>query len=652
MVRLAIYVALLFAACAAGQATPSLPGTFGAGEPLPPPVAPEPGAGASPAAGPAVATGPDARDPGAEADFRDAKARFDAGDRPGARAALDAFGTNHPQHPFRPSADLLRARLALLDGDAAFAKKLLEPLVAAPPDPGAGSSARYYLGLASVRLGELPRGRELLLPFLPPAGATAPGPEALVELRGALAEATAGVGELAAALELWDGYLHGGREHEKAYARARAADIAAEIAPDAAVRAFRAAAEHGLARAVLGPKAAGFLRGQGDAAGAAAIDSESAAARRAVGIDEGPAPSPGAGPGDPGRLGLALALSGKFQPVGEAAMRAALLATGAPSKGAAVALYVRDTGGDAERGGTSVATLARDEAVIGIVAASDRKSIAPAIAAATESGVPTLTLDDAAPGAASTAFQLVHAPEARVAALARAALKLGARDFGLIGPDSAAGKRLREAFRREVVAGGGRVTADASYPPGATSFGAVLAPFKKAPPQAVFVADGADRLELVAPALAAADLWPSPWGTARPAASPGKPRPRPVLLLSTANDLSPRLLQAAGRYVQGALLAPGFYPAAGDERARAFVEAYHAAYGADPHATEAYAFDGVNVFRTVTAAGARTRADVLKALAAGTFEGLTGGLRFSAEHGRSDSPRVYVVDGDEIKTAR
>jgi ABC-type branched-subunit amino acid transport system substrate-binding protein len=652
MVRLAIYVALLFAACAAGQATPSLPGTFGAGEPLPPPVAPEPGAGASPGAVPAASPAPDARDPGAEADFRDAKARFDAGDRPGARAALDAFGGNHPQHPFRPSADLLRARLALLDGDAALAKKLLEPLSAAPPDPGAGSSARYYLGLASVRLGEFARGRELLLPYLPPAGATAPGPEALVELRGALAEATAGVGELAAALELWDGYLHGGREHEKAYARARATDIAAEIAPDASVRAFRAAAERGLARAVLGPKAAGFLRAQGDAAGAAAIDSESAAARRAVGIDEGPAPSPGAGPGDPGRLGLALALSGKFQPVGEAAMRAALLATGAPSKGAAVALYVRDTGGDAERGGTSVATLARDEAVIGIVAASDRKSIAPAIAAATESGVPTLTLDDAAPGAASTAFQLVHAPEARVAALARAALKLGARDFGLIGPDSAAGKRLREAFRREVVAGGGRVTADASYPPGATSFGAVLAAFKKAPPQAVFVADGADRLELVAPALAAADLWPAPWGTPRPAVSPGKPRPRTVLLLSTANDLSPRLLQAAGRYVQGALLAPGFYPAAGDERARAFVEGYHAAYGADPHATEAYAFDGVNVFRTVTAAGARTRADVLKALAAGTFEGLTGGLRFSAEHGRSDSPRVYVVDGDEIKTAR
>ena len=263
--------------------------------------------------------------------------------------------------------------------------------------------------------------------------------------------------------------------------------------------------------------------------------------------------------------------------------------------------------------------------------------------------MPTLALDDAPPGAASTAFQLIHAPEARVAALARAALKLGARDFAMLGPDSAAGKRLREAFRREVTAAGGRVTGDASYPPGATSFGAVVAAIKKAPPQAVFVADGADRLELIAPALAAADLWPAPWGAPRPAAAPGKPRPRNVLLLSTADELSPRLLQNAGRYVQGALLAPGFYAAAGDARARAFVEAYRAAYGQDPHATEAYAFDGVNAFRAVTAAGARTRADVLRALGGGTFEGLTGGLRFGPEHGRIDPPRVYVVDGDEIK---
>src|SRR6185436_8385911 len=216
-------------------------------------------------------------------------------------------------------------------------------------------------------------------------------------------------------------------------------------------------------------------------------------------------------------------------------MRAAMLAVGSPtrnaaapalSSAAAMQLYVRDTGGEAERAGRGVGELARDEAVIGLLAATDRKAAATSLAAASENGVPMLALDDTAPGPTSTAFQLIHGPEARVAALARAALKLGARDFAMLGPDSVAGKRLRDAFRRDVTAGGGRITGDASYAPGATSFGPVVAAIKKVPPQVVFIADGADRLELIAPALAAADLWPAPWGAPRAAAAPGKPRPR------------------------------------------------------------------------------------------------------------------------------
>jgi branched-chain amino acid transport system substrate-binding protein len=658
MVRLAFCVALLFAACAATQARPNLPGTYGTGEALPPPVAPEPGGALAPVAAPTVpaasATAPP--DPGAEADFRDAKARFDSGAQAEARAALDAFVAHHGQHPFRPAVDLMLARLALLRGDVAAAKGLLEPLVATPPDPGTASSARYYLGIAEVRMGANGRGRELLLPFLPVAGTAGPGDEALVEVRGALAEATAATGDLTAALELWDGYARGGREHEKAYARARATELAADVAPDAAARAWRASAEKGLARAVLGAKAAAYVRAGADPGGAAAIDAETAAARHAMGFDDPQAQAQGSG--DAGRLGLAIALTGKFQPVGEAAMRAAMLAVGSPtrtaaapalSSAAAMQLYVRDTGGEPERASRGVAELAHDESVIGILTASDRKVAATSLAAANENGVPTLALDDVAPGATSTAFQLIHAPDARVAALARAALKLGARDFAMLGPDSAAGKRLREAFRREVTAAGGRVTGEASYAPGATSFGTVVAAIKRTPPQVVFVADGADRLELIAPALAAADLWPAPWGAPRPAAAAGQPRPRNVLLLSTASELSPRLLQNAGRYVQGALLSPGFYAAANDARASAFVDAYRAAYGSDPHATEAYAFDGASAFRTVTAAGAHTRGDVLSALGSGTFEGLTGAMRFGPDHGRVDSPRIYVVSGDDIK---
>src|SRR5262245_24466809 len=152
MVRLAVFIALLFVACAAGQVTPKLPGTFGTGEPLPPPVAPDASGTGTPTPALPPGAGPD---PGAEADFNDARTKFDAGDRAGARVALEAFAANHPQHPFRPTVDVMLARLALVRGDAAAAKVLLEPL-AAPADPNAPmppssptatgpSSARYYL---------------------------------------------------------------------------------------------------------------------------------------------------------------------------------------------------------------------------------------------------------------------------------------------------------------------------------------------------------------------------------------------------------------------------------------------------------------------------------------------------------------------------
>jgi ABC-type branched-subunit amino acid transport system substrate-binding protein len=661
MVRLLLAFLILFAACAASSIGQVPPGTTGQGEPLPPPVAPSPGeapiAQPAPTQPPPVTPGapPAAEaDPGADADFAAARAKFEQGEREGARAALESFVARHPTAGARPAAELMLARLALLRGDVPGAEKLLEPLTATPAELGVASSARYYLGLAEARRGKHARARDLLTPFLPRAGSAGPGDEALVELRGALAEATTGLGDLAAAIVIWDAYDRGARPHEKAYARQRAAALAAEMPPELAHRTYASSPEKGLARALLGAKAAGYLRAQGDTSGASTIDDDTADARRALGFADLTSTA-GGGAGDPTRVGLALPLSGRLQPVGEAAMRAAMLAAGMPGGGtsdAPLQLGVRDTAEGGDRAARGMGELTRDEGVIGVVSAADRKTAAATATQAAQDGVPLLALDDVAPGAATTAFQLVHAPEARVAELARRALALGARDFALLGPDSAAGKRLRDAFRQQVTAGGGRITAEATYVAGATSFQAAVAALKKTPPQAVFVGDGADRLELIAPALAFADLWPAPWGKPRPPAEPGKPRVRNVLLLSTANELSPRLLQSAGRYVQGALLAPGFYADPGDAASRAFSDAYRAAYGTEPHATEAYAFDGVNALRAATAQGARTRADVLRALASGTFEGLTGALRFGPDHGRVDAPRVYAVDGEQIRLAK
>jgi ABC-type branched-subunit amino acid transport system substrate-binding protein len=350
-------------------------------------------------------------------------------------------------------------------------------------------------------------------------------------------------------------------------------------------------------------------------------------------------------------------MSGKFQVVGEAVLRAAMLAAGTPGPGpGGVQLVLRDTVTDADRASRGVAELTRTEAVIGIVGAAGAKTGGAAIAQATQDGIAMLALEDVAPGAPTTAFQMVHSPEARAAALARRALKLGVRRFAILGPDSASAKRLREAFRRVVGEGGGAVVVESSYVAGATSFSGALGPLKKVAFQAVFVPDSAERLGLIAPALAVADLWPQPWNKARVAVPSGKDQPRPILLLSTANELSHRLLDNGGRYVQGSLLCPGFFADDAEPRARGFVESYRATYGQDPHATEAYAYDAVTTLRALTQQGARTRSDVVKALGVGAgvtvLQGLTGNVTFGPDHGRADEPLVYLVDGDDVRIAR
>src|SRR5262249_54189654 len=142
-------------------------------------------------------------------------------------------------------------------------------------------------------------------------------------------------------------------------------ELGGKLSADALVQTFRAAPEKGLCRALLGDGAAAALRARGDQAGAAEVDSDTRAARRAAGLDQR---AENAGPGDPGRLGLALSLSGKYQPIGEAALRAAMLATGAPAT-PAIQLSVRDMGNDLNRAARGLGELAVDESVIGIVAA-------------------------------------------------------------------------------------------------------------------------------------------------------------------------------------------------------------------------------------------------------------------------------------------
>jgi ABC-type branched-subunit amino acid transport system substrate-binding protein len=620
--RASVCLAVLLAACATTRAR----------------AQPEPGLPRPPDAAADVAP-PDA---GADADLQEAVTRFSRGDRGRARTMLEGWLVRHPDHARRVAAAALLARTALARGDAAGAKDTLQTYAPGSADP----AVAFVMGVAESRLGHAAQALALLRPFEagPPNIAGAVDDEAEPMLRVALAEALAATGDAVGALGEWDQYQRAPalRDHERAYARARAEELSAHVPGDVALRAIQGAAAS-LPRAVLAPRAAAALRARGDVDGARKLDDETTRLRRSLGFT---VTTPWQGPGDPSRFGLAVPLSGALRVVGEVALRGALLALddGTHTPPQPAQLLVRDTARAGDRPDRPMVELVRQEAVIGVLGMSgDRR----AVDEASHDGVAFLALDEATPGRQTTAFQLLHGQEARAAELARRALALGARSFAVLGPDSASGKRLADAFDRAVTTGGGRMVVRKTYLAQATSFSAAVTELRRVPFDALFVPEDGKRLELVAPALAAGDLWPRAPGAA-PRRTPGNPR-REILLLSTATAVSRSLFRNVGRYVQGALLAPGFFASNQDPSSATFVTKFRQIYGQDPSAVDAYSFDGVRALRTAVEHGARTRADLLRMLATETFQGVTGALHFGPEHGRADAPVVYVVDGEDVR---
>jgi branched-chain amino acid transport system substrate-binding protein len=632
--RIGVLAAFLLAGCASGQVQARQEGPFST----------SPEAGVSEAGVPR-------EDRGGDADFRAAASKAFASDPATARTALEAFLANHPDHRRHSAALALLARVQIVSGDASGAKATLDKAAAGERTP----DFDFLLGIATSRLGNAVMALALLRPFLasgpPPVGGMTDADAPLL-LHAAAAEALAGTGDPVAAIEQWEQYrsIDGTREPERAYARRRAEEVAEKISGEAAVTAL-SIPRAPLVRAMLGAHAVAALRARGDEASAVRLEQDTGLTRRNLGFDPGLQAAP---TGDPLRLGLAVPQSGTQARLGEVVLRGAMLVMAEPTPAGDPSSYhlvVRDAAAPAERAGSAGVgaaawSLAREDSVIGLLGAPDPRGIE----LATRDGVPFLLLDEHVPGARTTAFQLIHSPESRAIALAQRALALGARRFVVLGPDSASGKRLAGAFKNALAAGGGTLVAHITYVAGATSFSAQVNELRRIAFDALFVPDEAARLELVAPALAAGGIWPRRPRLQVASSSPTAPiaSRREVLLLSTALSLSERLLRNAERYVQGAMLCPGYYPTE-DARSGNFVSRFREVYGTNPTAADAYGYDGVSILRGAVERGARTRADVLRLVGSGRFEGMTGDIRFGPDHGRVDLPLVYFVDGDSIR---
>jgi branched-chain amino acid transport system substrate-binding protein len=575
--------------------------------------------------------------PNREADheYREARARLDIGDHKEAAARFTAFLEKYPNDPLAQSARLGRARALMAMGEAKKAESELKPIAEQPnPNEPSAIRARYLLGFAAHKSHDYQESRDLLRPFV----AQITGDD-LVELHAILADDSLQLGDVEDALKELGLFFDGARPPEKLYIRDKVSEQVEKLSSLDAFRIWSSGAKDGVVAAFLGRRLAAERRAAGDETGAKQILEESKSAREKAGLEEGAK----SGPKDSFRaVGLLVPLSGKGRPLGDRALRGALLAAdllaqGLPA-GLPVEIRVRDSGGDA---GKAVDELAR-EGVAAIIGSPDRVESQMAAPKAEALGVPFLELapDDARRG--TSTFKLVRPRAAGATALAKLAVRSGAKTVAILAPDSAYGQQMAQAFADAARAAGAKVAADVRYPQTTTTFVDPVKKLAAAQPDALFVPAPASQLALIAPQLTSS-------GVTR---MPGvKPTGKLAALYATADGINDKFLASTAKYIQGAVLAPVFYADQNEPRLKAFVEKYRQSYGEEPSIADALAYDAVRAARIAldhVDSNGPLRQSVALSLSHLGEGGLTGELSFTATGDRAGQPPLYLVGGDEV----
>ena len=572
--------------------------------------------------------------------FQDARSKFLRDGRD--TGEFERIVQDFPEDPIVPWAELYAGIADVKARKFGEAVKQLTEVTEARADPGLTARARLYLGIARNYAGD-PAGALALLRGGEPA---IEDDADRTEYLAALAYATAAAGDPPIrSLAIFDELYRRVTPTERAALIARIEEVVAAADPGLVRRAFDELPDRkGPSFAVVASRLAVIAGQSGNAQEAQRMRDIAEPARVALGLPR----SVGAelvAAGPVGILGAVVPLGGKASRVGEDAALGIGLAAGVGDGKAVAPVEVRSAV-DPDAVGLAIDDLAR-AGVIGIIGPID-DTVDAAGPRAEALGVPLFSLSGRAEKHATwrTVYYIVHSGEARSRALAQRALAGGVRRFAVLAPESGFGKALSAAFVDEVGRGGGTIAATVTYKADTASFAQIAG---KLPSgwDALFVPETASQLALIAPALDAAGLKPRPIGTRK------LRNGRPILLLSTAEHLTAAFIASAGRHAEGALLAPGFYPDDQDPASKLFVDRFIAAYGRAPGFIEAYAYDAAQL---AAAAGGGGRAGLAAALPKVQTAGLTGTIRFDAEHRRADPGVIYTVveetGGYAIRVAR
>lgn len=344
-------------------------------------------------------------------------------------------------------------------------------------------------------------------------------------------------------------------------------------------------------------------------------------------------------------IGCLLPLSGSYKAYGQRALKGIELAISQRDEingGASFQVMIKDTASDSGRAAAAVRDLceAGVSAIIGPMLTA-----LPAAKAAQACGVPIIALTgkDGVPDLGEYAFRNFLTPRMQTAALVSYVVQeMGLKRFAVLYPEEKYGTTLMGLFWDAVIGQGGIMVGAEAYRPETVDFeqaikklvglhyqqpedsNAVPAVQPDAPEaetasarssvdfDALFIPDAPEKVGMIASQLVFHDV-------------------KNVVLLGTNLWHSDELIQAAGRYVQGAIVPDGFFADSNLPQVVSFVTAYKNVYGESPGFIEAVAYDTAMIISDLVAQPGNVISREAMRAAIGTvrnYPGVTGRTSF------------------------
>ncbi|MDJ0765012.1 MAG: ABC transporter substrate-binding protein [Myxococcota bacterium] len=538
-------------------------------------------------------------DPQVEKAFRKARDAFEAGRLPAADRSFLRIIEQYPRDPLARVCVIYRARIALANEKPQQARALLRPLLGA--SDLVGERASFYDGIALFEMGEKKQAIERLIPFI----GRLTDPDENRRLLDTLWRASLDTGNVLHAVIWLDQYLAStapGKARDDA--ATSLADIIAKIDDVDALEKLRDRLTQGDAAwsqvmARLAQRL--FELGRGDEAKRVL---EKADDKGQEDDSLAAASMPSQEPRETTTvltIGCIVPISGRSRLIGETVLKGVMLGVKAIDVGPGIELSIKmeDSKGLPEQAAQAVDKLIYEEGALAIVGPVDGAAAQAAAARAEVLRVPMMALSIREDITADKQYIFrefaTNRSEAR--ALVEVMRQIGLEQMAVLHPDTGYGRAMRDLVADELSLEDLDLSGELRYDPKTTSFVEAVAPLPDMAFDALFIPDAAQRIALLAPAIAAAGIWPT-----APETEPTGPG-RPVQLLIPSTGFSPELIRREGRYLQGAMFAT-FLSAEASAGSADFINRFRLAYGGDPSYLAGFGHDAVVLIASAIRDGA------------------------------------------------